>query len=363
LARRSGRSRRIGRLQATSGAIAAVLIALGLGAMLTIGAARNSAQSVQSADDDAIAAGGRFGGGALEFFADAKTRLGAVFRASDEIRALQKENAELREWKELALALSESQQRYEQLLGIPREELGQAQNNDKAISARLILDPGGPFKRTLLANAGSDHGVKVGYVAINENGLIGRVISVGKRSARVLLLDDYTSRVPVMGESSRARAMLIGQAGQKPRLETGPLRLTDPRLDYVVGQGGFRRGERLVTSGDGGIYPRGLSIGVAAPVGAGWGAELGAARAPIDYIRLIPPFSPDEPPDDPAAAEDLPPAPQALYMGAPMTPVATSPTLTPLPPAARPKPRPPVAANAAGQSGDDDGEAAPGPPQ
>lgn len=356
MARRRSGARRIGRLQLTSGAVAAVVLLVGAGALLTWPGARDTAANVQSADDDAIAAGGRLGGGVFDMLGNAKSGWDALWRASDQIRALQKENAELREWKELALALSERQQRYEKLLSIAPEDIGQG-GGERSISARLVLDPGGPYKRTLLANAGSDHGVKVGYIAINENGLIGRVISAGKRSARVLLLDDYTSRVPVMGEASRARAMLIGQAGQKPRLDLGPLRLDAPRLQYVVGASGFRRGERLVTSGDGGIYPRGLGVGIVAQDGAGWAAELGAARAPIDYIRLIPPYEPEGPPDDAASEDSLPRPPQSLYTGAPIGAL----TLPPSPPITSslvPK-RPPRPVEPPGP----EEETPPGPPQ
>ncbi len=171
--------------------------------------------------------------------------------------------------------------------------------------------------------------MKVGFIALNENGLIGRVISVGKRSARVLLIDDYNSRVPVMGETSRSRAMLIGQAAQKPRLDQGQAKLVDPRLQYVVGQNGFLRNERVVTSGDGGIYPRGLFIGVAAQDSSGWAVNLGAARQSIDYIRLIPFFAPDLPPEEGVSEQSLPRPPQTLFTGAAL----------PLPPPA-PPPRP-----------------------
>ena len=71
----------------------------------------------------------------------------------------------------------------------------------------VCVDSEAAFVRTLLANAGADHGVRVGYIAVNENGLVGRVVSVGRRSARVLMLDDYNSRIPVMGEASRVRAV------------------------------------------------------------------------------------------------------------------------------------------------------------
>jgi rod shape-determining protein MreC len=315
LARRRLGARRTGRFRLTSGAIAVLLLVVVGGIVLWLQQPRDNAQGVQTADDDAIAAGKR-AGGAFSFFGDFGGRITAAFTAVDKVRALEKENQQLREWKETALALAERQERYEKLLNIPRENLGQSQGGGESVTARLILDPGGPFKRTLLANAGSDHGVKVGYIALNENGLIGRVISVGKRSARVLLIDDYNSRVPVMGETSRSRAMLIGQAAQKPRLDQGQAKLADPRLQYVVGQGGFLRNERVVTSGDGGIYPRGVYIGAAVQDSGGWTVNLGVARQSIDYIRLIPFFAPDLPPEDGVSEQSLPRPPQTLYTGA-----------------------------------------------
>lgn len=355
MARRRIGARR-GGFRLTAGTAVALALAIGAGAILMLRGPYEAARRVEAADDDAIAAGGRLGGGFFDTIRDAGERVQLAWNAAGKIKALERENAQLREWKELALALSERQQRYEKLLNIPRDELGQGRDVDDSITARLILDPGGPFKRTLLANAGADHGVKVGYVAINENGLIGRVISVGHRSARVLLLDDYNSRVPVMGESSRARALLIGQAGQKPRLDQGPLRLGSPQLQYVVGAGGFRRGERLVTSGDGGIYPRGLLVGWAAQGNGEWRAELGAARQPIDYIRLIPFFEPGLPPDAPAPEQSLPRPPQALYAG-PAASIVPSAVAPPRPRPASVKPPSPRAPAAA------DEEVSPLPPQ
>lgn len=337
MARRRRSAHGAGRFRLTSGAIAALVLAIIGGAVLWLQPPRQSVQGVQSGDDDAIAAGKRAGGGIFEAFGDFGGRIGAALGAADKVRALEKENQQLREWKQTALALAERQERYEKLLNIPHENLGQSQGGGESVTARLILDPGGPFKRTLLANAGSDHGVKVGFIAVNENGLIGRVISTGHRSSRVLLLDDYNSRIPVMGETSRSRAMLIGQAAQKPRLDQGQARLTDPRLQYVVGQGGFLRNERVVTSGDGGIYPRGLFIGMAAQDSAGWAVNLSAARQSIDYIRLIPFFAPDLPPDEGASEQSLPRPPQTLYTGAALP--APPPVPKPLPkPVSKPAP-------------------------
>ncbi len=361
--RRLGARRGGGGVRLALGAVVAVALAVAAIALLRAQRQESQALRLEAAGDDAIAAGGRVGGGlfdGVDRFAD---RVADTWRSGERIAALERENAELKEWKQLALALSERMGRYEALLRMPPEALGQGSDVKGAVSARLILDPGGSFKRTLLANAGADHGVRPGYVALNENGLIGRVLSVGRRSARVLLLDDYNSRVPVMGELSRTRALLVGRAGQSPRLDGGPLTLTDARLDYPVGASGLRKGERVITSGDGGVYPRGLLVGWAEPAGEGrWTVKLSAAAAAIDFVRLIPAFDPQSPEAAPAPQQALPGPPQALVAA------AASGAAPPLAPPAAPAPAPakpkPVPANAppGAPAGADEEEADAPPP-
>lgn len=309
--RRLGTRRGSGRFRLTIGAGVALGVIVGAIVILNMQRPSTPPPGIESAGDDTIAAGGRVGGGTFDSIDDFFFRIRNSWDSAGKLRQAQKENQELKEWKELALTLSERMERYEALLKMPPEALGQGENVDNAVSARLILDAGGPFKRTLLANAGADHGVKLGYVALNENGLIGRVVAVGKRSSRILLVDDYNSRVPVMGESSRARALLIGRAGQSAKLEGG-LQLETPQLNYVVGAGGLRQGERIVTSGDGGVYPRGILVGWAEKAGSGWNAKLGAARQPIDFVRLIPFIDPERPEAAPVKQDALPAPPEAL---------------------------------------------------
>jgi rod shape-determining protein MreC len=178
---------------------------------------------------------------------------------------------------------------------------------EDSIAAQLVLDSGGPFTRTLVANAGADHGVRSGFIAVNENGLIGRVVSVGRRSSRVLMLDDYNSRIPVMGEASRVRAVLAGQATRPPELVTHPYQMQAPRLDFIVGAQALREGERVITSGDGGLFPRGITVGVAQRQSDGsWRVALSAAQRPIDYVRLIP-FTGIDAPENAPAEDDGPP--------------------------------------------------------
>jgi rod shape-determining protein MreC len=266
-------------------------IVLLIGAVVLIGvrAVDGPGSAVMQAGDDAAAAAGRNATGPARAGEDFLARIGAMWSAGARIEQLERENRELQAWRDLAERLAERNARYEALLRMPDDAFGEGVDIDRAIAAQLVLDSGGPFVRTLLANAGADHGVRVGYIAVNENGLVGRVVSVGRRSARVLMLDDYNSRIPVMGEASRVRAVLAGQATRRPELILHPYQLQAPRLDFIVGANSLREGERVITSGDGGLYPRGLPVGAARRESDGqWRVALAAAQQPIDFVRLIP---------------------------------------------------------------------------
>jgi rod shape-determining protein MreC len=259
-----------------------------VGVALTLLVMRDSETGSRAADDG-VATGVRAGAGPAAATGGFFARVGAMWSAAERVEQLEAENQQLKEWRDTALALSERMERYEDLLRMPKESFGVGSQIEGAISARLILDPGGPFKRTLLANAGSLHGVELGYIAVNEHGLVGRVVAVGQRSSRVLMLDDFQSRVPVMGLQSRTRAILAGDSSSVPELEFGSITLREPRMDHRVPVDGLRRDERIVTSGDGGLFPRGLMVGDAVQTrDGGWRVRLAASSRPIDFIRLLP---------------------------------------------------------------------------
>jgi len=321
--------------------LAIVLVAGGL-VLVGVQAGRNGGfgQTVQQAGDGAAGAAGaaatqpaRAGEG---FFA----RLGGMWTAHSRVEELERENQELQAWRELAERLAERNARYEALLRMPVDAFGEGADVESSIAAQLVLDSGGPFTRTLVANAGADHGVRVGYIAVNENGLIGRVVSVGARSARILMLDDYNSRIPVMGEASRVRAVLAGQATRPPDLYTSPFQMQSPRLDFIVGAQSLREGERVVTSGDGGLYPRGIPVGVARASGDGqWRVALAASQRPIDFVRILP-YVGIERPETALVEDDGPPLNSVSsvdVVGREVTQAApTAPT--PAPPVVRPRP-------------------------
>lgn len=105
----------------------------------------------------------------------------------------------------------------------------------------------------------------------------GRVVSVGKSSSRILLIDDINARVPVLLESSRTRAMVFGN--NTPTL----------RLAHVPPGVALQVGERLVTSGVGGIYPPGLPVGVVSKVAADGTIEVEpfADLGRLEFVQII----------------------------------------------------------------------------
>lgn len=325
----------------------ALAIVLSIVAIVLIGlrfGQEGAGRAAMESGDDAAAAAGRVATGPARAGNTFFGRIAALWNNAERVQRLEAENRDLQAWRELAQRLAERNARYEELLHMPPDAFGQGADIGGSIAAQLVLDSGGPFMRTLVANAGADHGVRVGFIAINENGLVGRVVSVGRRSSRVLMLDDYNSRIPVMGEASRVRAVMAGQATQPPELLTGPFHVEAPRLDFIVGAQSLREGERMVTSGDGGLYPRGIPVGVAHRVGEGqWRVALSASSRAIDFVRLAPFVGAPAPEDEPVDAE-LPPmntnSAVASISREATPPPPLRPSAVPAPPAAQQPPRP-----------------------
>jgi rod shape-determining protein MreC len=117
------------------------------------------------------------------------------------------------------------------------------------VTARVVADAGGVYARAVLLAAGPNHAITKGQIALDERGLVGRVTEVGARSARVLLITDLNSRIPVILEGSRARAVLVGANTARPRLMYWP----EGTLPA--------EGERVVTSAEANAFPANLPVG------------------------------------------------------------------------------------------------------
>ncbi|MFN3836161.1 MAG: rod shape-determining protein MreC [Brevundimonas sp.] len=196
--------------------------------------------------------------------------IGGYFFAIGENRRLKAENAELREWRDQAIALKNVNSRYEAMLGL-RVEPAVAM-----ATARAISDARGPFNRAKLLDVGTAQGVRIGNPVISEHGLVGRITGVTSGVSRMVLLTDVASRTPVMIERTDARAMLTGDGGDSPRLE------------FIRGAGAVQAGDRILSSGDGGGLPRGLPVGVAAKgVDGAWRVKLFSDHGAVDYVRVL----------------------------------------------------------------------------
>jgi len=227
------------------------------------GATRRASDTVLTPVGDVLAAPGRWIGGGFDVVRD-------YFGAASENHELKAELKEMRQWRDVAIALKDENARYRTLLGLKTDP------PIPMVAARIVTDSRGPFADTRLANAGSERGVKPGNPVMSENGLVGRVIGVTEGASRVLLLTDIASRTPVMIERTNARAILTGDGGP------------NPRLDYLRGRDPIREGDRLLTSGDGGVVPRGLPVGAAVKgLDGRWRVVLASDKAPIDFVRIL----------------------------------------------------------------------------
>ena len=170
---------------------------------------------------------------------------GVVTMYQDNAR-LAHENERLLQWQQVALKLSADNRDLRGLLKVVPETAV------SYVTARVIANSGGGYVRTVMVNAGSDEGLARGQAAVTGTGLAGRLTEVGNRAARVLLITDLNSRIPVVIESSHANAVLAGD--NSPR----------PRLIYVGDRDTIKIGDRILTSGEGGVFPPGLPVGVVA---------------------------------------------------------------------------------------------------
>ena len=123
----------------------------------------------------------------------------------------------------------------------------------RAVSARVIGHNASNWMQVLTVSAGTSDGVKTGMPALQGNGVVGQIISAGARSARVLLVTDPSSGVDAIIQGSRVRGVVIG---------TGDGCV----LDHVLSEDDVKIGDRVITSGMDGVYPKGLLVGVVANV-------------------------------------------------------------------------------------------------
>lgn len=220
-----------------------------------------------------------------------------VYTQNEELR---RELQAMRGWREAALQL---EQKNAQLLALNNVRLNPRLT---FVTGEVMADSGGPFRRAALVNIGRADGIQDGAIALDGLGLVGRIAGTGERSARIMFLTDSSSRLPVTVKPSGRRAILSG--------DNGPL----PTLDFLDGTDAVRPGDRVVTSGAGGLFPPDILVGqvVEAPDGR-LRVHPAADFRRLHFVRVIRP-GPSESVADPGGligplvgAEPQAPTPQA----------------------------------------------------
>ena len=193
-----------------------------------------------------------------------------------ELAAIREENATLREanarllsWQSAAQRLESENKSLRGLTALVPEP------GATFVTARVVADTGGAFAQSILITAGQSSGVRKGQVVLAGEGLVGRVMQAGLYSARVLLITDINSRIPVLVGEAGNRAILAGDNGLRPRLL------------FLGNKTAAALGDKVVTSGDAEAFPPGLPIGQVSRVEEG-GVEVEpfVMRDKIRHVRV-----------------------------------------------------------------------------
>ena len=190
-----------------------------------------------------VSSAGRNAGATLS---DASGNVGAYFDAASKNAAMRRELEASRRAVIDGKASAQENRRLKRLLRFV-ERLP-----EPVVSARLVSSTGASSRRYAILAAGSRDGVVSGQPVLTSEGLVGRVVQAGERSARVLLIIDGGNIVPVRRVPDGAPALAYG--------------IGDGRIDIRPLEGGgnsFRAGDVFVTSGTGGIYRPGIPVAIA----------------------------------------------------------------------------------------------------
>ena len=148
--------------------------------------------------------------------------------------------------------------------------------SQELVFAKVILDKDSPFIKSLIINKGSKAGIEKGMPVIEKGNLVGRVVEVNFLSARVLLLDDLNSRIPVTLEPNSAQAILVG-SGEDNR----------PQLSFLPERFEVEAEYKVYTSGKDGILSAGIPIGETYNEDGRLRVRLFSDPNQINYISVV----------------------------------------------------------------------------
>ena len=191
-------------------------------------------------------------------------------RLAQQNRELRSELRRMQAWKEAALQLEQENAR---LLDLNNVRLDPRLTY---ITGVVLADSGSPFRQSVLINVGARDGLVEGWATMDGIGLVGRISGVADNTSRVILLTDASSRIPAVIQPSGQRVIVAGDNSGTPL------------IDFLEDSDSVRPGHRVVSSGDGGVFPAGLLIGQVAadPVGQ-LRVILAADYNQLEFLRVL----------------------------------------------------------------------------
>ncbi|QUJ76610.1 rod shape-determining protein MreC [Sulfitobacter albidus] len=191
-------------------------------------------------------------------------------RLAEQNQELRSELRRMQTWKEAALQLEQENAR---LLDLNKVRLDPRLTK---ITGVVLADSGSPYRQSVLLNVGARDGIVEGWATMDGIGLVGRISGVGENTARVILLTDASSRIPAVIQPSGQRAIVAGD-------NTGA-----PPIDFLENPDQVRPGDRVISSGDGGVFPAGLLIGqIAADPGGRLRVRLAADFERLEFLKVL----------------------------------------------------------------------------
>lgn len=207
----------------------------------------------------------------------------------EEINRLREENKKLLDWQVLA----QKRERENQYL---KEMLNTDPNLPNSIVTTKILGiPNDGYRSTMLIANSSSLDLAKNQAVVCPDGIIGRIINIGITTARVMLITDLNSRIPVRLESTGEQAILSGQNNPRELTVIHLDSSSSPESQLSTKKDPIKIGDRFLTSGYGGIYPPGLPVAIVTNVQNGViTATTISDVTRLEYVTILKNTVPDD---------------------------------------------------------------------
>ena len=199
------------------------------------------------------------------FFYNITEEIGMFFEGKASSAELQEQNAQLLE------QVTAYEEQLRELLNYVGEK------EYEIVTARIIGTMPGNWYDEFTIGAGSNSGIESGMAVYNADGLVGKVVYAAGGYARVLSIMDDSSGVAVLVERTRDHAVLRAVEGSQGLLQ----------MYYLREDADIVPGDKIITSGIGGIYPKGVEVGVVSEVSTNTASEkVIYVQSTVDFDHL-----------------------------------------------------------------------------